>query len=93
MARQPRRAALPAMRADQLLVRNGLAPTRSAAQRLLARGAVRWLSAGGWAIPRKAGEELPDDATLEVTDAAELRYVSRGGLKLEAALRHCRIDV
>jgi len=81
------------MRADQLLVRNGLAPTRSAARRLIACGAVRWLGPGGWAQPRKAGEELPDDATLMVTDTAELRYVSRGGLKLEAALRHCRIDV
>ena len=28
------------MRADQLLVARGLAPTRSAAQRLIARGAV-----------------------------------------------------
>jgi 23S rRNA (cytidine1920-2'-O)/16S rRNA (cytidine1409-2'-O)-methyltransferase len=81
------------MRADQLLVRNGLAPTRSAAQRLIACGAVRWLGPGGWAQPRKAGEELPDDATMMVTDTAELRYASRGGLKLEAALRHCRIDV
>ena len=30
------------MRADQLLVERGLAPTRSAAQRLIATGAVRW---------------------------------------------------
>ncbi|HTJ06592.1 MAG TPA: TlyA family RNA methyltransferase [Caldimonas sp.] len=81
------------MRADQLLVERGVAPSRSAAQRLIARGGVRWRSAQGWAVPRKAGEELPDAAEIEVVDDAELRFVSRGGLKLDAALAHCAIDV
>lgn len=81
------------MRADQLIVQRGLAPTRSAAQRLIAQGAVRWLSAQGWAVPRKSGEELAADCQLEVTDDAELRYVSRGGLKLAGALDHGGIDV
>jgi len=81
------------MRADQLLVLQGLAPTRSAAQRLIERGAVRWLGPKGWAQPRKAGEDLPEGCTLDITDDAELRFVSRGGLKLEGALAHCRIDV
>ena len=80
------------MRADQLVLSRGLAPTRSAAQRLIERGAVRWMSPRGWALPRKAGEDLPDDAQIEVTDDAELRYVSRGGLKLEGAFAHCGID-
>ncbi|HWH84196.1 MAG TPA: S4 domain-containing protein, partial [Burkholderiaceae bacterium] len=43
------------MRADQLLVQRALAPTRSAAQRLIDAGAVRWLGPKGWALPRKAG--------------------------------------
>jgi len=81
------------MRADQLLVQRGLAPSRSAAQRLIAGGAVRWLGPTGWAAPRKSGDELPEACELEVTDDAELRFVSRGGLKLEGALRHCAIDV
>ena len=81
------------MRADQLLIQRGLAPTRSAAQRLIDGGGVRWLGPKGWAVPRKSGEDLPEDCELEVTDDAELRYVSRGGLKLEAALTHCGIDV
>jgi 23S rRNA (cytidine1920-2'-O)/16S rRNA (cytidine1409-2'-O)-methyltransferase len=80
------------MRADQLVLLKGLAPTRSAAQRLIERGAVRWRAAGGWALPRKAGEDLPEDCDIEVTDDAELRYASRGGLKLEAALERCKID-
>ena len=82
------------MRADQLIVQRGLAPTRSAAQRLIERGAVRWrASAADWRVPRTAGEDLPDTSEIEVTDAAELRFVSRGGLKLEGALAHCGIEV
>jgi 23S rRNA (cytidine1920-2'-O)/16S rRNA (cytidine1409-2'-O)-methyltransferase len=81
------------MRIDQLLVSEGLAPTRSAAQRLIERGAVRWLGPKGWAVPKKAGEDVPEGCELEVTDDAELRFVSRGGLKLEGALKHCAIDV
>lgn len=75
------------MRADQLLLAQGLAPTRSAAQRLIDGGAAEWQSSTGWAVLRKAGQELPDAAQLRITDDAELRYVSRGGLKLEGALR------
>jgi 23S rRNA (cytidine1920-2'-O)/16S rRNA (cytidine1409-2'-O)-methyltransferase len=81
------------MRADQLLVQRGLAPTRSAAQRLIAHGAVRWLGAHGWALPKKAGEDLPEGCEIEITDDAELRWVSRAGLKLDAALAHTGIDV
>jgi 23S rRNA (cytidine1920-2'-O)/16S rRNA (cytidine1409-2'-O)-methyltransferase len=81
------------MRADQLLVHRGLAPTRSAAQRLIERGAVRWLGPKGWAAPRKAGDELPEGCELQITDDAELRWASRGGLKLEGALAHTGIVV
>ena len=81
------------MRADLLIVQNGLAPTRSAAQRLIATGAVRWLGPAGWAVPHKAGEDLPEDCRVEVTDDAELRFVSRGGLKLDGALARLGIDV
>jgi 23S rRNA (cytidine1920-2'-O)/16S rRNA (cytidine1409-2'-O)-methyltransferase len=81
------------MRADQLILQRGLAPTRSAAQRLIAQGAVRWLGPKGWAVPYKAGEDVPEDCELEVTDDAELRWVSRAGLKLDAALTHTGIDI
>jgi 23S rRNA (cytidine1920-2'-O)/16S rRNA (cytidine1409-2'-O)-methyltransferase len=84
------------MRADQLLVSLGLAPSRSAAQRLIDRGAVQWrepLAARGWAVVNKAGLDLPEGSALQVTDDAELRYVSRGGLKLEGALGRTGLDV
>lgn len=81
------------MRADQLLVAKGLAPTRSAAQRLISAGAAEWASPKGWQPLRKAGEDLPEFAELRVSDDAELRYVSRGGLKLEGALAHTGLTV
>ena len=81
------------MRADQLLVAQGLAPTRSVAQRLISNGAAEWASPTGWAVLKKAGEDLPETAQLRVTDDAELRYVSRGGLKLEGALARVGVDV
>ena len=80
------------MRADQLLVERGLAATRSQAQRLIAAG-VRWLGAGGWRPVAKNGDEIPPHAQVELLDAGEARYVSRGGLKLEGALRESGIDV
>ena len=80
------------MRADQLLVERGLATSRSQAQRLIAAG-VRWRLGAAWRPVAKNGEELPDAAELQLLDAAEARYVSRGGLKLEGALAHTGLDV
>ncbi len=74
------------MRADQLLVARGLASSRSQAQRLIVSG-VRWLDHGAWKRVAKNGDDLPPQARIELLDDAEARYVSRGGLKLESALR------
>ncbi len=74
------------MRADQLLLERGLATSRSQAQRLIAAG-VRWFDGEQWRPVAKNGSELPDNAQIELLDAAEARYVSRGGLKLEGALQ------
>ncbi|MBS0450748.1 MAG: TlyA family RNA methyltransferase [Proteobacteria bacterium] len=81
------------MRADQLLVERGLAASRSQAARLIA-GGLRWRvgAAAAWRQVAKNGEELPEAAELELADTAEARYVSRGGLKLEGALRASGID-
>lgn len=79
------------MRADQLLVMRGLAASRSQAQRLIAAGA-RWRAPGGWR-PLGKSDDLPADAQIELHDVAEARYVSRGGLKLEGALRQAGLDV
>jgi len=81
------------MRADQLIVSRGLAPSRSAAQRLIERGAVERVTPQGPVRLRKTGEDLLEATELRITDDAELRWVSRAGLKLEAALTQCKIDV
>ncbi|MFX7977224.1 S4 domain-containing protein, partial [Acinetobacter baumannii] len=65
------------MRADQLLVAQGLAPTRSAAQRLIQGGAAEWASPAPPPPPPPPGEDLPETAQPRATDDAELRYVSR----------------
>lgn len=77
------------MRIDQLLVQQGLAISRSQAQRLIAAG-VQWRLPGtdAWHRVAKNGDEVPSAAELQLHDAAEARYVSRGGLKLEGALQH-----
>lgn len=80
------------MRADQLLVERGQAASRAQAQRLIAAG-VQWrLPGGAWQPVGKNGELLPAAAELQLQDDAETRYVSRGGLKLEAALRLAGVD-
>lgn len=79
-------------RADQQVVAQGLAPTRSAAQRLIEHGGVQWLGPQGWTTVRKAGETLPIGCEFKLLDDAETRWVSRAGLKLEGAIAHCRAD-
>jgi 23S rRNA (cytidine1920-2'-O)/16S rRNA (cytidine1409-2'-O)-methyltransferase len=68
-------------RLDRLLVETGLAPTRSQAADLVRRGCVN--VAGVTAL--KPGALVAADAALSVGPGAS-PYVSRGGLKLEAAL-------
>jgi 23S rRNA (cytidine1920-2'-O)/16S rRNA (cytidine1409-2'-O)-methyltransferase len=80
------------MRADQLLVERGLAASRSQAQRLIAAG-VQWFDGTAWKRVAKNGDELPAAARIELLDSAESRYVSRGGLKLEGALRVAGLNV
>jgi len=75
------------MRADQLLLDRGLAVSRSQAQRLIASGVDWRLGTKPWQRVAKNGDELPLPCELRLLDNAEARYVSRGGLKLEGALR------
>ena len=81
------------MRIDQLLVERGLAASRAQAQRLLAGGAAWRVGQGAWKRVAKNGDNVPEDAQLELQDSSEARYVSRGGLKLEGALAATGLDV
>jgi len=80
------------LRADQLLVERGLAPSRTVAQRLIETGRVSW-SAGPI---NKASVVLPPSAELVIAegdDDRDDRYVGRGGVKLAGALAHTGIAV
>ena len=80
------------MRIDQLLVQRGLANTRSQAQRLIADG-VEWAQGETWKRIVKNGDDVPESAEVRLLDDSEARYVSRGGLKLEAALKKVGLSV
>lgn len=79
------------MRADLLLVERGLAASRAQAQRLIAAG-VEWVQGPVRKRVAKNGDELPEDVELHLLDDAEIKYVSRGGLKLEGALAAAGLD-
>ena len=70
------------VRADAALVSRGLAPSREKAQAMISAG----LATLNGAVIRKAAQKVSEADALAVT--GELHpYVSRGGLKLEKALR------
>ncbi|HYZ86994.1 MAG TPA: TlyA family RNA methyltransferase [Bryobacteraceae bacterium] len=74
-------------RIDMLLVDRGLAETRQKAQALILSGNV---FVDGQRVD-KPGQTYRTDSEIQVQERP--RYVSRGGLKLEAALSNFQIDV
>lgn len=74
------------MRADQLLVARNRAPSRTAAQRVIAAGRVRTDLGRGWETVAKSSLDLPADTPIEIIPNAADRFVSRRGLKLAGAL-------
>ncbi len=77
----------PKRRLDVVLTERGLAPSRTRAQALILAAKVR---VAGQTVT-KAGTPTDPDAPIEV-DTPEHPFVSRGGLKLQAALDAFGID-
>src|SRR5688572_23494072 len=76
-------------RIDKLLVDLGMADSRTKAQAMIMAGSVLV----GEKRVEKPSEAFPADANIRVKgDGPESRYVGRGGLKLEAALREFKIQ-
>jgi 23S rRNA (cytidine1920-2'-O)/16S rRNA (cytidine1409-2'-O)-methyltransferase len=73
-------------RIDALLVSRGLCDSREQAKRLVLAGEVR----SGDRVIDKPSTQLTADAPLEIKE--KLRYVGRGGLKLEGALDAFQIN-
>jgi 23S rRNA (cytidine1920-2'-O)/16S rRNA (cytidine1409-2'-O)-methyltransferase len=76
------------LRLDKLLVERGLARSRERAQALILAGNVLVNDQK----QDKAGAQVEADAVIRML-GEDLKYVSRGGLKLERALDHWHIDV
>jgi 23S rRNA (cytidine1920-2'-O)/16S rRNA (cytidine1409-2'-O)-methyltransferase len=76
----------PRQRADRLLVARGLFASRAKAQAAIEAGLVT----ANDVVVRKASEEIATDAVLRASPAYP--YVSRGGMKLAAALDHFGFD-
>lgn len=76
------------VRLDKLLLERGLARSRERAQALILAGKVL---VGGQKI-EKAGTGVDAEADIRLL-GEDLKYVGRGGLKLEKALDHWHIDV
>jgi len=75
-------------RVDILLVEKGLVESREKAKRIIMEGSV---FVGNKRID-KPGEKLDEDVELVIKDNP-LTYVSRGGLKLEKAIKLFNIDL
>jgi 23S rRNA (cytidine1920-2'-O)/16S rRNA (cytidine1409-2'-O)-methyltransferase len=75
-------------RLDLEMARRGLAPSRENAQRMIMAGQVRVNSRPA----AKPDLKVDDRAEIEIIGAAK-KYVSRGGLKLAAALDHFAVPV
>lgn len=78
----------PKQRLDLLMVSRGIVHSRQRALALILAGEV--LVDGERRV--KAGSLVPENISIQVT-GKDMPYVSRGGLKLEAALQGFRIDV
>jgi len=76
------------LRLDKLLVERGLAASRERAQALILAGKVL---VNEQKID-KAGAGIEQDSAIRLL-SEDLKYVSRGGLKLERALEHWKIEV
>ena len=82
------------LRADLLLVEQALGTSRSQAQRLILANGVQWQDLEGhWHTLKKTNHLLPHTTPLRLMDTCETLYVSRGGLKLAAALEQCQLKV
>jgi 23S rRNA (cytidine1920-2'-O)/16S rRNA (cytidine1409-2'-O)-methyltransferase len=75
-------------RIDIVLVERGLVPSRERAQAMILAGRVL----ADEQKVQKSGHTVAEDCQLRLL-GSDLRYVSRGGLKLEAALDHWSIPL
>lgn len=90
-----------ASRLDVALTELQLAPSRSKAQELIKSGNVEVLVQSEWrtildvaySVDVPNSVDNPDNLKVRIKPNEILKYVSRGGLKLQGALEHCGLNV
>lgn len=81
------------MRLDQLIILKGLAPSRSKAKELIESGSVLIKRGHEWVVVTSASHKTNGADEVKIKESSILKYVSRGGLKLEGALKDFSISV
>ena len=76
-------------RLDKTMVERGIVPTRTKAQELISTECV----IVNGKIQTKASTQVDENSTIELKQNDVLKYVSRGGLKLEKAIESFNINV
>jgi 23S rRNA (cytidine1920-2'-O)/16S rRNA (cytidine1409-2'-O)-methyltransferase len=82
-------------RLDLALVEWGLAPSRTKAQALIAAGELEICINGSWAPANDNSQDVENltAGDVRISGASKtLKFVSRGGLKLEAAFAHLKLE-
>lgn len=83
-------------RIDLLLIDLKLAPSRNKAQEMIDEGVVEYLENNIWQKATSASQKLPATISTEamrVSRNQTLKYVSRGGLKLEQAINFFQLNL
>lgn len=80
-------------RLDKIMVARGFCESRTQAQHLISAGLVAVRQAGQWLSVTKPSTKCDTEIELRCEQSEEHRFVSRAGLKLEAALNASCIDV
>lgn len=80
------------MRLDLYLVEKGFAPSRTKAQELIRSGSVEIQIQDQKKIVTQASYEVSENVRILILENEILQFVSRGGLKLSAALKHLNLS-
>jgi 23S rRNA (cytidine1920-2'-O)/16S rRNA (cytidine1409-2'-O)-methyltransferase len=81
------------LRIDLILTEQGLAKSRSQAQNFISEGRVSYKQNEQWITVTKPSLKLTFDTEISIISNDTDRYVSRGALKLEGALRHTKLNI
>ena len=83
----------PLMRLDQLLVSLGLTPSRTLAQKLIKGNCVEVFLDNKWQVISRSSFQFDSNTEIRILQNELQKFVSRAGLKLEAALAHTNFSV